>query len=52
MKINKKLKRTGRTLNEVNTTVNEDVLNQVSKVSDGFLAPIHIVGESMSCETV
>lgn len=34
-------------LNEVNTTVDEDVLNQVSKVSDGFPAPIHIVGESM-----
>lgn len=36
-----------KALDEVDTTVDEDVLNQVSKISDGFPAPIHIVGESM-----
>ena len=34
-------------LDEVRTSVDIDVLEQVSKVSDGFPAPIHIVGESM-----
>lgn len=34
-------------LNEVDTTVEKIVLDEVSKVSDGFPAPIHVVGESM-----
>ncbi|MDQ1143428.1 Cdc6-like AAA superfamily ATPase [Bacillus sp. SORGH_AS 510] len=34
-------------LNEVDTTVDNDVLDEVSKISDGFPAPIHVVGESM-----
>lgn len=34
-------------LNEVDTTVEKVVLDEISKVSDGFPAPIHVVGESM-----
>ena len=34
-------------LEEVQATVDTNVLNEVSKISDGFPAPIHIVGESM-----
>lgn len=34
-------------LNEVDTTVEKIVLDEVSKLSDGFPAPIHVVGESM-----